>query len=180
MYYGIASRIGGTGDDLAPFAKYRCIGGSPLKDVQKLLASAALFVGNDSGPAHIAAAFGVPVVVIFGGFLQIRVRIGRKSLRHGLDVSLFAGRSIGREFNGLLYRIIRAFVTVGVSRVVIVRPHSLGDSPVGHGQLGIEFGGMLEGARGFIVIERVNEAQPLIKELLCLRSVGGNGMMKVA
>ena len=28
--------------------------------------SAALFVGNDSGPAHMAAAFGLPVVVIFG------------------------------------------------------------------------------------------------------------------
>ena len=25
-----------------------------------------LFVGNDSGPAHMAAAFGVPVIVIFG------------------------------------------------------------------------------------------------------------------
>ena len=27
---------------------------------------ASLFVGNDSGPAHMAAAFGVPSVVIFG------------------------------------------------------------------------------------------------------------------
>jgi heptosyltransferase-3 len=25
-----------------------------------------LFVGNDSGPAHMAAAFGLPVVVLFG------------------------------------------------------------------------------------------------------------------
>jgi ADP-heptose:LPS heptosyltransferase len=31
-----------------------------------LLAGAALFVGNDSGPAHMAAAFGLPVVVLFG------------------------------------------------------------------------------------------------------------------
>jgi ADP-heptose:LPS heptosyltransferase len=30
------------------------------------MAGAALFVGNDSGPAHIAAAFGVPTVVLFG------------------------------------------------------------------------------------------------------------------
>ena len=27
---------------------------------------AAFFAGNDSGPAHVAAAFGVPQVVLFG------------------------------------------------------------------------------------------------------------------
>jgi ADP-heptose:LPS heptosyltransferase len=58
--------IGGAEDDLTPFAKYRTVKGSPLKDVQRLIAGAALFAGNDSGPAHIAAAFGVPTVVIFG------------------------------------------------------------------------------------------------------------------
>jgi ADP-heptose:LPS heptosyltransferase len=58
--------IGAAGDDLSEFAQYRCVVGEPLKDVLKLVASAAVFVGNDSGPAHIAAAFGVPVVVIFG------------------------------------------------------------------------------------------------------------------
>jgi ADP-heptose:LPS heptosyltransferase len=34
--------------------------------LKAVLANAALFVGNDSGPAHMAAAFGVPSVVIFG------------------------------------------------------------------------------------------------------------------
>jgi ADP-heptose:LPS heptosyltransferase len=58
--------IGGAGDDLAPFSAHRCVVGAPLAEVQKLIASAALFIGNDSGPAHIAAAFGVPVAVIFG------------------------------------------------------------------------------------------------------------------
>jgi lipopolysaccharide heptosyltransferase II len=37
-----------------------------LKEVIALLRQAALFVGNDSGPAHIAAAVGCPTVVIFG------------------------------------------------------------------------------------------------------------------
>jgi ADP-heptose:LPS heptosyltransferase len=40
--------------------------GKPLDWVQSLIAGASLFVGNDSGPAHIAAAFAVPTVVIFG------------------------------------------------------------------------------------------------------------------
>ena len=36
-----------------------------LADSAAALASAALFVGHDSGPLHIAGAFGVPVVGIF-------------------------------------------------------------------------------------------------------------------
>jgi ADP-heptose:LPS heptosyltransferase len=39
---------------------------APFAQVKSLLSGAQLFVGNDSGPAHIAAAFGVPVVVLFG------------------------------------------------------------------------------------------------------------------
>ena len=58
--------LGGPGDDLAPFHEYRTISGAPLKQVMSLLRGASLFVGNDSGPAHMAAAFGLPVVVLFG------------------------------------------------------------------------------------------------------------------
>lgn len=52
-------------DDTAPFAAHTVFRGS-LHKVKTLLAKASLFVGNDSGPAHIAAAFGVPSVVLFG------------------------------------------------------------------------------------------------------------------
>ena len=58
--------IGASSDDLTPFRDYRIVAGAPLSEVKSLLAGASLFVGNDSGPAHIAAAFGVPVVVLFG------------------------------------------------------------------------------------------------------------------
>lgn len=39
---------------------------STLAEMMSLLAGAELFVGNDSGPAHVAAAFGIPTVAIFG------------------------------------------------------------------------------------------------------------------
>jgi heptosyltransferase III len=58
--------IGGPGDDLSAFREWRTVVGTPLGEIKSLLVGAALFVGNDSGPAHIAAAFGIPVVVVFG------------------------------------------------------------------------------------------------------------------
>ncbi len=58
--------IGAASDDLSPFREFRCIRGAPLAEIKSLLASSSLFVGNDSGPAHMAAAFGVPCVVVFG------------------------------------------------------------------------------------------------------------------
>ena len=42
------------------------ISGLSLKELMALIAMSGLFVGNDSGPAHIAAAFARPLVVIFG------------------------------------------------------------------------------------------------------------------
>jgi ADP-heptose:LPS heptosyltransferase len=58
--------IAAKDQDLSAFAGWEIISGAPLEDVKTLISGASLFVGNDSGPAHIAAAFGVPPVVIFG------------------------------------------------------------------------------------------------------------------
>ena len=58
--------LAGPDDDASKFAKYRVIQNAPLAEVKSIIAGAQLFIGNDSGPAHIAAAFGVPVVVLFG------------------------------------------------------------------------------------------------------------------
>jgi ADP-heptose:LPS heptosyltransferase len=38
----------------------------PLRELIALIAGARLYVGNDSGPTHLAAAAGIPVVAIFG------------------------------------------------------------------------------------------------------------------
>lgn len=58
--------IGGPGDDLSPFAEFQTAVGTSLDQTKQLLAGATCFVGNDSGPAHMAAAFGLPVVVLYG------------------------------------------------------------------------------------------------------------------
>ena len=41
-------------------------GAATLPQLCALLARCALYVGNDSGPAHLAAALGVPTVTVFG------------------------------------------------------------------------------------------------------------------
>jgi ADP-heptose:LPS heptosyltransferase len=58
--------IAGPGEDVAQFQVWPVLAGASLNEVKALLQSAVLFVGNDSGPAHMAAAFGLPVVVLFG------------------------------------------------------------------------------------------------------------------
>jgi ADP-heptose:LPS heptosyltransferase len=58
--------IGGPGEDLSAFSRWRTVAGAPLGEVIRLIRDASFFAGNDSGPAHIAAAFGVPQVVLFG------------------------------------------------------------------------------------------------------------------
>lgn len=58
--------IGGRGDSLEPFREFPVLSGAPLSQIKSVLATASLFIGNDSGPAHMAAAFGVASVVIFG------------------------------------------------------------------------------------------------------------------
>jgi len=57
--------IGSPTDDFSPFDRFACYRGS-LAQTKQLLSAASLFIGNDSGPAHMAAAFGVPSIVLFG------------------------------------------------------------------------------------------------------------------
>ena len=39
---------------------------SDLLDLMRLLSSAGGYIGNDSGPSHLAAFLGLPAIVIFG------------------------------------------------------------------------------------------------------------------
>jgi len=58
--------IAGANEDLSAFGEYTCFQGAPLEEMKSLISGAALFIGNDSGPAHMAAAFGRPVIVLWG------------------------------------------------------------------------------------------------------------------
>jgi ADP-heptose:LPS heptosyltransferase len=57
--------IGAPSDDLSAFREFPVAQGT-LAETKELLAEASVFLGNDSGPAHMAAAFGLPVMVFFG------------------------------------------------------------------------------------------------------------------
>jgi len=50
----------------AGLTAFTCRDNLSLAGLKSLIAGAALFIGNDSGPAHVAAAFGIPTVAIFG------------------------------------------------------------------------------------------------------------------
>ena len=58
--------LAGPADDPEAFSRFRVSRNEPLEKVKSLLSGAQMFVGNDSGPAHIAAAFGLPMVALFG------------------------------------------------------------------------------------------------------------------
>lgn len=55
----------------AAAAIVRC-GEPPLEELQVIMSRAALFIGGDSGPLHVAATTGVPIVALFGPTLPAR------------------------------------------------------------------------------------------------------------
>lgn len=72
--YGYAALLVGTEEEkpkirrVAGLCRHRpaSIWGLTISELTWVLDRASLFVGNDSGPTHMAAALGVPVLVLFG------------------------------------------------------------------------------------------------------------------
>jgi ADP-heptose:LPS heptosyltransferase len=56
--------LAGPGDDVRPFREHVIAQGT-LAEAKALMSRATVFIGNDSGPAHMAAAFGIPSIVLF-------------------------------------------------------------------------------------------------------------------
>src|SRR6202034_81672 len=53
-----------------PDAVASMVGATPLADLPRLLKNCVLYIGNDSGPKHIAAAVGIPTVGIHSGVVD--------------------------------------------------------------------------------------------------------------
>ena len=56
--------LAGEHDDATPFRAHQVVQGT-LNEAKAVLSKATVFIGNDSGPAHMAAAFGIRSVVLF-------------------------------------------------------------------------------------------------------------------
>ena len=71
------------------------LSGLPSGELMALMETARLYVGNDSGPMHVAAALGTPVVGIFGSSDPQRWhpwRVPHRTLWAGLDCSPCHGK----------------------------------------------------------------------------------------
>ena len=59
--------LGANEAEVAPFRDFTVLSGAPLREAMAWIHGASLYLGNDSGPAHVAAAFGRAGAVLFGG-----------------------------------------------------------------------------------------------------------------
>lgn len=65
-----------------PPESYQFCAGAPLQEVAAFLSLSSLAIGGDSGPGHIAAAVGTPVVSLFGFTEPNRSRaVGRRAVK---------------------------------------------------------------------------------------------------
>ncbi len=104
--------VGSRGESaLAASIRARCpeavdlTGRTTLLDLAALAARAALAVGNDTGPMHLAAAMGTPCLVLFSG---------------ASDPALTAPRGVGGSWPGLLR--VPDLASLAVERVAAALP----------------------------------------------------------
>jgi ADP-heptose:LPS heptosyltransferase len=59
--------VGAPGETLPIIAAIDLTGQTTLLELAAIMRKAKIAIGNDTGPMHLAAALGVPSVVLFGG-----------------------------------------------------------------------------------------------------------------
>jgi hypothetical protein len=84
------------------------------------------------------------------------------------------------EGKGLLNRFKRSFLSLRVAIHVDVWSKRQGDAPISHREWRIEFGGAIERPDGFVVVECIDEGQPLVEKPLRLSVRRRHGMVNVA
>ena len=94
-----------------------------------LLERASLVVSNDSGPAHVAAALGVPVVAVYGpetpefyGLIGKRTRTIYHKTECSPCMNVYNAKAFSCPFNA------RCMDQIGVDEVVGVSRQLLGES----------------------------------------------------
>lgn len=75
------------------------VGRTTLRQMAALMARCRVYVGNDSGPTHIAAAVGIPVVAVFGSSCRHRFRPGGRSLLVWRELDCGPCRRTGHKEN---------------------------------------------------------------------------------
>ena len=92
-----------------------------LRDTAMLLSRARVFIGSDSGPLHLAAALGVPVVGLYGPaspHLTAPPDAGGALLYHQLPCSPCAQRTCSSPADSCMSRHMPEDVSAAVSRLV--------------------------------------------------------------
>ena len=96
------------------------------------------------------------------------------------DVGLIALRCVRRKIDRLLHRVVSLLVSLGIGGIVIVWSYRFRNAPVRHRQPRIKFSRMLKRTCRFVVVKCINETQTLIEELLRLRVMRGNRMVRIS
>jgi hypothetical protein len=100
---------------------------TPLRELSALLSECALYVGNNSGPKHIAAALGVPTIGIHSGVVDAVewAPIGRRAvaLRRNMVCSpCYLARMADCPRNFACMRGIEPTIVQEMSEVFLARP----------------------------------------------------------
>ena len=111
---------------------------------------------------------------------KVRLRIGRVAARDGARVGPLPLGRISGERHGLLRGVERLLLVLGVDVEVDVGPERERDPPQRHRRLRVERRGPLERADGLVVVEPVQEVEPLVEEPLRLGTRSRDRVMDVA
>ncbi len=113
-------------------------------------------------PRNLTHRFGIGFVLhLAGDRFFSQVASGK-----GFHVGSLPGGGLRQTRSGLLNRLHGTGLYLGIHGRVDVRPQAQRHTPIGHGRIGIETGGLGEGRNRLLVIEGIDQPDPLIEKFL--------------